>query len=85
MRAATLSDRLRGWQRRLRQLARRSTTDSQMSAEVAFHFDMETQKKLRIGVRVELHRSNASLNRINAGGREVRGTVDPADGAGLRQ
>ena len=47
---ATLSDKARGWRRRLRQLFNRDTTDGQMSAEVAFHLDMETQKNIRNGM-----------------------------------
>jgi putative ABC transport system permease protein len=40
---------VRGWVGRLRALLRRSDADRQMSAELAFHLDMETEKNIRAG------------------------------------
>jgi len=44
------SDRARAWGRRLRALFRRDTSDTRMSAELAFHLDMETDKNIRAGM-----------------------------------
>ncbi|HSA55963.1 MAG TPA: ABC transporter permease, partial [Gemmatimonadaceae bacterium] len=43
-------DVLRGWQRRLMALVRRRAADQTMSAELAFHLDMETEKNIRAGL-----------------------------------
>ena len=45
-----LRDRLRGWLRRVRSVVRRDVFDGHMSAEVAFHLDMETEKNVRAGM-----------------------------------
>ena len=47
---ATRADRLGGWRRRLRALFHRNATDHEMSAELAFHLDMETEKNIRDGL-----------------------------------
>ena len=46
----TISDRMSGWRRRLRQLLHRDATDTRMSDELAFHLEMETQKNIRDGM-----------------------------------
>ena len=43
-------DRLSGWRRRLRSVFRRSATEREMSAELAFHLDMETEQNIRAGM-----------------------------------
>ena len=45
-----MQDRLRGWQRRLRALLHRRTADHELSAELAFHVDMETEHNIRTGM-----------------------------------
>jgi predicted permease len=42
-------DRLRGWRRRLRALFHRRHAEHELSAELAFHLDMETEKNIRAG------------------------------------
>jgi putative ABC transport system permease protein len=44
------SDRIRAWLRRARALIRRTASDRGMSAELAFHLDMETDKNIRAGM-----------------------------------
>jgi putative ABC transport system permease protein len=43
------ADRLRGWRRRLRALLHRRNAEHELSAELAFHLDMETEKNIRAG------------------------------------
>jgi predicted permease len=58
----TLADLAHGWRRRLRQLLRRDTVDGQMSAELAFHLDMETEKNIRDGMDAASARRAAVLS-----------------------
>src|SRR5687768_4561174 len=44
------ADRVRGWRRRLSALMHRRSSDRRMSAELAFHLDMETEKNIRDGM-----------------------------------
>ena len=46
----TPMDRVRGWRRRLRDLLHRRSTNDEMSRELAFHLDMETEKNVRDGM-----------------------------------
>ena len=50
MRRPSLEDRLRGWQRRLRALVNRRSAEREMSAELAFHIEMETEHNIRSGM-----------------------------------
>ena len=46
----SLTDRAAGWRRRLRALFQRNKSEREMSAELAFHLDMETEKNIREGL-----------------------------------
>ena len=46
----SLADRLRGLVKRLRSLVKAGTTEREMSTELAFHIDMETEQNIRRGM-----------------------------------
>ena len=74
----TLRDRLRATRRRMRALLRRSDTDREMSAELAFHIEMETEQNVRAGLDPESARRAAlvafgGVARVEEEVREVRG------------
>ena len=58
---ALMRDRLRAWLRRLRSVSRTRAFDSHMSAELAFHLDMETEKNVRAGMEPTAARRAALL------------------------
>ena len=74
------SDRVRAWLRRARALMRRDVADRRMSAELAFHLDMETDKNIRAGMKPADARRAAVLafggmDRVSEEIRDVRGIV----------
>ena len=74
------TDRVRAWLRRARALMRRDVADRRMSAELAFHLDMETDKNIRAGMKPADARRAAVLafggmDRVSEEIRDVRGIV----------
>ena len=74
-RRPSLEDRLRGWRRRLRALVHRRSADREMSAELSFQLEMETEHNIRSGMDPAAARRSAL---IAFGGRE-RVTEDVRD------
>lgn len=77
----TLGDRLRAMRRRLR---RQSETDREMSRELAFHLEMETEKNIRAGLDPESARRAAlvafgGVTRVEEEVRDARGIAVVAD------
>ncbi|HUQ80645.1 MAG TPA: ABC transporter permease [Gemmatimonadaceae bacterium] len=54
-------DRYHGWRRRLRALFQRRAAEREMSAELAFHLDMETENNVRLGMSPDAARRAAML------------------------
>jgi len=68
---------VRAWRRRLRALFHRQASDGRMSAELAFHLDMETEKNIRAGMDPAAARRAAVLSfggvdRVSEEVRDVR-------------